>query len=287
MEIETDTNRRSELLDQAVESIPIVQLPVVLDSLMELDSPSAVEARERLIRRWAETETPVAAAWATQLSEGPARSAALEQIAAAWGETDLAGAVAWIDTLPAGASRQAATLVTAYEAARTDPFTALEISHSLEPSAERDDLLVHALGQWAGSDFATAADWAGKVSDPTLRARLLIAAATASAEHAPAPAATLVAIDIDAGEVQDRASVALVQRWAQSAPQDAAAWVLQFSEGPARNAATQNLVAQWTSQDAEAAGQWLDELPEGMLRTVGLKAHHLALALPGMPSSLE
>jgi hypothetical protein len=79
----------------------------------------------------------------------------------------------------------------------------------------------------------------------------------------------------------------LVQRWAQSAPQDAAAWVLQFSEGPARNAATQNLVAQWTSQDAEAAGQWLDELPEGMLRTVGLKAHHLALALPGMPSSLE
>jgi hypothetical protein len=109
MDIETDANRRSELLDHAVESIPVIQLPVVLDSLMELDSPSAAEARERLIRRWAETETPVAAAWATQLSEGPARSAALEQIAAAWGETDLAGAVAWIDTLPHVAATEVET----------------------------------------------------------------------------------------------------------------------------------------------------------------------------------
>lgn len=287
IEGETDVGRRGEALDRTIESISEARLPVVLDSLMGLDGPTAAEVRERLVRRWAESDAATAAAWAAQLSEGSARCAAFEQIAFVWGEADLASAVAWVHTLPDGGSGRAATLATAYEAARTDPLTALELAHHLQPSVERDDLLVHALSQWAGSDFAAAAEWAGKVADPQLRTRLIVAAATASAELDPATAATLIATDVDAGEVQERAAVALTQRWAQSAPRDAAAWVLQFPESLARDAAAKNLVTLWTAQDAEAAGQWLGELPEGTLRTVGLSAPRLALALPGVTASVE
>lgn len=287
IELETDADRRSEALDRTVESFSTAQVPVALDSLMPLDSSAAAELRERLLRHWAETEAPKAAAWAGQLPEGSARRAAFEQIAFAWGETDLASAVGWISTLPEGESRQAATLAIAYEAARTDPLTALELARNLGLSTERDNLLVHAFSQWGGSDFATAADWAGKVSDPVLRMRLTVAAATASADHDPVTAATLIATGVDTGEIQDRAAVALVQRWAQFAPQAAAAWVRQFPESPARDAATQNLVTLWTAQDPEAAGQWLGQLSEGKLRTLGMMTHRLTPVFPGVTSSVE
>ena len=184
IEAETDPDRRSEALERAVKSVSDADLPAMLDSLSHDNSPAAAELSQLLVRRWAETNAPAAAAWATQLPESSARRDALEQVAIAWANTDLPAAASWVHTLSEGDSKQAATLDLSYEATRTEPIAAIELVRTLPPTSERNDLLVHAISQWAGADSTTAAAWATKVSDPNLRERLVAAVAVASAKHA-------------------------------------------------------------------------------------------------------
>ena len=184
----------------------------------------------------------------------------------------------WVQALPEGDSKQAATLDLAYEAARTEPVAALELASALPPTRERDDLLVHAVSQWSGTDSTAAAAWAMKVLDPSLRQLLVGAVAVASAEQDGAAAATLAVNGLVGGEEQDRTAVSIVQRWVQNSPQAAASWVSQFPDIPSREAAVQNLLALWTAQDAEAAGNWVRELPAGPLRDLGITAYAQALA---------
>src|ERR1035438_7523677 len=84
VEAETDSDRRSEALERAVESVSDAELPAMLDSLARDISPGAAELRQLLVHRWAETNAPAAAAWATQLPEGSARRAAPDQVATPW-----------------------------------------------------------------------------------------------------------------------------------------------------------------------------------------------------------
>ena len=277
IEAETDSDRRSEALDRAVESVSDADLPATLDALVLDASPGAAELRQLLVRRWAESDAPAAAAWTSQLPEGSLRRAALEQVAIAWANTALPAAAAWVQALPESDSKQAATLGLAYEASRTDPVAALELASILPATRERDDLLVHAVSQWPGTDSANAAAWAMNVSDPGLRQRLVAAVAVASAEQDGAVAASLAVNGLVAGDEQDRTAVSIVQRWAQNSPQAAAAWVAQFPDIPSRDAAVQNLLALWIAQDVEAAGNWLRELPAGSLRDAGTIAYAQAL----------
>jgi hypothetical protein len=136
----------------------------------------------------------------------------------------------------------------------------------LPPTPERDDLLVHAISQWPGTDSPAAAAWAMAVLDPSLRQRLVGAVAVASAEQDGAGAANLIANALAPGDEQDRTAVSIVQRWAQSSPRTAASWVSQFPDTLSRNAAVQQLLAFWIPQDAEAAAQWLRGLSTGSLR---------------------
>ena len=170
------------------------------------------------------------------MPENPVRRAALEQVAIAWASTDIAAATSWAQSLPKSESKHAAIIALAYEAARTGPVPALELASTLSPTSSRDDLLVHAVSQWAGTDFATASTWATQVADPNLRERLVAAVAIASAELDGAAAATLAANALGIGDEQNRATVSIVQRWAQASPQAAAAWVSQFPDIPSRAA---------------------------------------------------
>jgi hypothetical protein len=104
------------------------------------------------------------------------------------------------------------------------------------------------------------------------------AVAIALADQDGAAAATLAANALGPGDEQDRATVAIVQRWAQASPQAAAAWVLQFPDIPSRASSAENLMALWTAQDAEAAGNWLRQLPAGALRDFGITAYAQAMA---------
>jgi len=133
------------------------------------------------------------------LPEDSERRAALEQVSIAWANTDLPAATAWVQAMPPGHSKEVAALSLGYEAARSEPLTALVVASALPPGPQRDDLLVHSISQWAAADPAVAADWAAEVPNVKLREHLLAAVAVSSAETDGAAAATLAAKSLGSG----------------------------------------------------------------------------------------
>ena len=269
---ESDADRSSEALERSVESIALVDLPAKLDALVAETNSESVEMSLLLVRRWAEGNPEAAAAWVLQHRDSPGSRAAVEQVAIAWANTNLTAAASWVRALPDGDTKQRATLSLGFEAARTQPMAALEFATELSPTRERDDLLVHAVSQWAGIDARAALTWTLDVPDPALQQRLMASVAIALTEQDAEAAAVLVAEGLAVGEEQDRAAVSIVQRWAQQSPKNTAAWVAQFPDNSSRTAAVQNLVAIWVSQDREAAIEWLRELPAGSLQDAGITA---------------
>src|SRR5260221_8480153 len=109
VDTETDSDRGSEALERALESVSDADLPAILDWLALDAGPRAAEMSLLLLRRWAETDPPFAAAWASQLPQGPACPAALEQVAIGWASRDLRAAPGWGPGLPAGGAKHPTT----------------------------------------------------------------------------------------------------------------------------------------------------------------------------------
>ena len=266
IEAASDPDARAEMLEQMAQSIAETELSTSLETVAEFEGPTAAEFRQMLVRRLAEVAPEAAAAWMARLPQNAENRGALVQVATAWAETDLPGALHWTDSLPAGEDKNAVVTAIAYEAARTEPTAALNIASALPATEERERLLGYAVSQWASTEPALATAWAKQVPDANLRQRLLGEVAIGSAKADAAGAATLVSTALIPGETQERAAVAIVQRWAQTSPADAAAWVLRFPDVPARQQAVENLVSLWAVQDSRAAKAWLQSLPAGFVR---------------------
>jgi len=194
---------------------------------------AAVDVRRNLVRRWAESDPAAAAAWTATLT-GPAYVEALEQVAIAWGDAELSAASDWVAGLPEDGAKRVAMISLGYEAARTNPLKAVAVACGIPATPERDELLAHAVSQWATSDSAAAFDWALQIPDFVLRERLLAAIAVATARNNGANAALIVATFLSPGDAQNRAAVAVAQRWSQVSAQSAAEWVGQFPHKPLR-----------------------------------------------------
>jgi hypothetical protein len=67
--------------------------------------------------------------------------------------------------------------------------------------------------------------------------------------------------------------VAVVERWAQSNPASAAAWIGQFAPGTLQNVAGENLVANWFAHDQQGSYDWITSLPPGGLRDAALASY--------------
>src|SRR5690348_576195 len=169
IDTETDPDRKDEALELEVGSIAQIDLQTTLDWLPDQTTAAGIELRSLLVRRWAELDAPAAAAWAVRLPAGVFYQAAVEQISIAWANADLPAAIIWARALPEGADQQAAFLDLAYEAARTEPITALELACALPATPARDDLIVHAVSQWAIGTSSAALDWSQTVPDLSLR----------------------------------------------------------------------------------------------------------------------
>lgn len=275
-EAETDPDLRGEVAERTVASASSAELPGFVDALGRDVRPGAGELGLRFLRRWAEDDPSAAAAWTSRFSEGSEGSgwrAAVEQVAMAWANADLPAATGWVWGLPAGEARNAATFALAYEAARTEPVAALELASRLPATRERDDLLAHAVSQWAGVDPALASTWAMAEEDPALRQRLVASVAIAVAASDSPAAVVLAVTGLDGGEEQDRAVVSIVQRWVQQAPPGAASWVARFPDLPLREAVVENLLVHWDVRDSAAAAAWVDGLPPGRLRDAAFTVH--------------
>ena len=239
----SDPESRDAAVARFVQSVPLNQVPQTLLALSESKDPSASELGLALLRRWAEREPALAAAWAQKSFANSGNAALFQQIGIAWANSDLAAAVNWANALAPGPDHDSAVLAVAAEAARTDPVTALDLAGGLPPSQPRDNLLVHAISQWALAAPQAALAWGDKVPQPGLRQDVLAAALIAFADKDPATAATVAATTLEPGAVLGRVSVAIVQRWAAVDAPAAAAWVAEFPESPARHAAAQVLAA--------------------------------------------
>jgi hypothetical protein len=97
--------------------------------------------------------------------------------------------------------------------------------------------------------------------------------AVAFAEQEPVAAGSLAVTALDPGDEQDSAIVAIVQRWAQSSPEEASSWVAQFPDLPMSEEAVRQLVPLWLVQDPDATAFWLSELSDGPIRDAGIAAY--------------
>ena len=271
LEQESDPALREQLMTQAVASVGIDHIPLALEKLLLLSTPAAHEVRDRLMRRWAEIDPVQAAAWSAAVVDGSSRGALMKQVALAWASSDLQAAALWVSSLLADSQSADATLAFAYEAARTDPLSALEIAGRLDPSPDRDAALVHALSQWAVTDFTLARAWVCALPNSDLRQRLVAVVSVAAGHENLQPAAELAVTQLEPGVEQDRAAVSIVQKWAQTSPEVAAAWVVQFPDNPLRATAAENLAAIWSVRDPQAAAHWIASLPAGTFRDAAMR----------------
>lgn len=252
-----------------------------LRELTEDPSPEAAELRRILIRQWVEKDPQAVADGLSEMEPSPIQRAAQRDLAVTWAQSQLSMSLVWAQGLPEGDQRTAALLDVGYEAARTAPLAAVTLASQMTASAERDQLLGFATSQWAATEASEALAWAKQVPDEQLRQRLLAEVVVAAADSNPQGAAVWAVESMDPGPAQDRAVVAVVQRWAQQAPVQAAEWVAQFPDGQAGRSAIRSLLEIWSVEDPTAAEEWLKGLPPSAARDSGFKLLSRSGSSPG------
>jgi hypothetical protein len=265
------SNRQSDLADDA--SARLARQVEGLDGeavWRELQGLSPAELRgdrgRLLVYQWGKTSPMNALAWAGDVSEAPLRDEMIAVATLGWAGSDLDGAIKWVLSQSAGEARNKLLITLGHEWVRTNPKDVISLAVSLPVSPERDQMMTRAAAEWAVTDGSAALSWARGIAEPERRAQTLAGVAVAISEQDPEAAANVVANELTAGRLQDDAVVAIVQRWAQTKPEDAAAWVSHFSDGQLFNASVENLVKIWSTVDARQLHKWMVRLPAGSMR---------------------
>jgi hypothetical protein len=180
----------------------------------------------------------------------------IEATAITLANADLNKAMDWLAQLQDPDLQRRATLAVGNEAVRSNPIAALNLAGGLSPCPQRDDLIRRGVSEWALADALKAKEWAAQIEDESLRAGAMACIATSWSDASPVAAANLALDELPDGRLKSDTLVSILQRWAQSNPQDAAAWVEQFPEGALKAAAEKNLLAVWSVRDAAEAGRW-------------------------------
>ena len=257
----TDRSAQEELLENLADSIAVDDLA---KALAFLESQEASELTQslgvQLLRRWAAGSPLAAATWVGSHPGGANRQDEIRAVALVWADQSLPEALAWVNELPEIAERNTGLVALAYEAARAAPMEAFRIAEELPDGQARNDLIRHTANQWGGQNPREAVAWARQVEDETLRQQLLAGITMAWAAKEPAAAANAAATLLPPGRAQGDAVVGIVQRWVQTEPGAAAAWVMDFPGGPLQDAACEELVKLWVDQDQAGTDEWIRQL---------------------------
>ncbi len=282
---ESDPSRHRELLDTALDAIRDADLAAAMAVLTEPEfASSGHELRQRLLERWGATDPRAASAWIGRMSSGEAREEAYGDVARGWAKRDVDAARTWALGVAEPSERDGALIQVAYELARSRPVEAMHLAIEMQPTVRRDELLTFAATQWASRAPDDAVDWAAKVEEETLRNRLLKDIFTEWGDRDPLQAATAAVKSMPEGREQNDTVVGIVQRWAQTEPKIAGAWVAAFPDSDLRETAGRELVTIWADQAVEEAGQWLDALPGGGFRDTAVSAY-VDKILPMVPDT--
>ena len=254
---ETDPDLREGLLAAATTLMLEKNPAPALKFLARVSPPELQEdLQARLLHDWAEKAPHEALDAVLGMGSGPyARSLAI--VYETWADQDVTAAVASLDGLPSEHVRQCAGMAIAGESIRTDPNQALQLVVGLPQSPERDSLLVRASAEWANHAPDEAVAWTQGIEDKDLRMTITAGIATTMGETDPNAAAELALKTLQSGKLLDDTVVAILQRWAQTDPQAAAAWLEKFPEGQLREDAMSSFVKIWSAKDPDSSDRWI------------------------------
>lgn len=270
--LSADPIERQKQLDAIAAQIPDSQLERALDSIWAAaESGPARDLSMQLLRRWGAAMPEVAAAWLAHKPPGGVHEEASLALATTWAKGKSDDAAAWVRTWPEE-KRPAGLLAVAYEAARNSPTNALWLAAELPAAQPRDELIEHAVREWASRDSETALSWAAQMGATPLRDQVIASLSLALSDKDPAKAAALALETLPEGRKKEDVVVGIVQRWAQTEPERTAEWVEQFPEIRLRNAAVENLVRLWADKSMEGPAEWVGSL-QGEVRDTAAAAY--------------
>ena len=174
--------------------------------------------------------------------------------------------LAEIDVLPP-TEREKELAAIAWDAIETDPEIAHEAFAKMAAgSPEKIRLIQHYAMRLASQNIDEVVEWAESLESETEKSATLSHIAIAIAETDPERAANLLFEADIPGRDFEVAVVQVIQRWAAQSPAEAAAWVSQFPQSPAREASVKIIAERWLPLDAPAAYEWLGGIKDPVLR---------------------
>lgn len=282
--LSSDPVERQTQLEKLLAEIPSSDLERTLNLLWDQSvSGPAREFTGRLVRRWAAETPALAASWITHQPPGPLQQELALAIATIWANEKAAEATDWVRNWPES-QKEAGITAVAYEIARTSPTNALWLASELSAGDARDELIRHAVGEWASADANLPIAWAAKMENSPLRTEVLATATLALSESDPEAAARLAIQALPEGRKKDITVVGIVQRWTQKEPEKAADWVKSFPPGQLRDSAAENVVNLWSDQALDKPAEWLDTL-EGPTRDAAVSTYVGKLAAVSPPTA--
>ncbi len=179
--------------------------------------------------------------------------------------------LALAETDPAG--KEKALERVAWDGIDVDPALAREAYAALEPDGEAARrLTAHFAGRLADIDPEQAIEWARGLEHEQERAGAFGRIGVVISASDPERGAALVMAEMPAGSPRDRAVVQVAQRWAQAAPEAAAAWISSQPEGAARSAGLREIAVLWSAEDFEGLARWIGAREGEAARMEGLLA---------------
>jgi len=252
LEAASDFQSGADLITQSSQRISPAELKEALLLLENNVTSAAGDLRQVLTRRWAEIDAPSAGDWAAgRRADSAGFGAVIRQVALGWAASDSLAAARWAERLPDVEIRTDAVLAVAYQSADRFPLAALEIGGILPPSPCRDDLLEHAVSQWAYQDPSNALAWASRITGQDLQYRLVGAVALVMARNGEVAAAKAAVESIAPGEVQNRTMVGILQRCAYTSPEFARDLATQLPDPQSRVAGARILMASRKPSDPQ------------------------------------
>ncbi|WP_265593975.1 hypothetical protein [Haloferula sp. BvORR071] len=200
--------------------------------------PAIAELRLKLLQAWTEKDPSAAASFALG---GTIPADACRVIAETWAKHDSTASLIWARQLPEGGRRQAALIGTGNHLASDNPKQAIELAQEAGASPAAEELLGQATGIWAAKDPQAALSWASGMKDPSLKDKLITAAAMSLSDQDPTAAAGLVIDAVNSDSLTENAVVGIVQRLAFKDMAQAHEWVAEFPEGRMRERAEMEL----------------------------------------------
>lgn len=179
----------------------------------------------------------------------------------------LGEALAEVRARPASIERDSALAEIAWAAIESEPSVAREACSALTPDCpDRIRLVQHCAMRIAETDTEAALKWADGLGSKAEISAATCQIAVVLAESDPVAAARMLAENGVEGRERDVAVVAVLQRWAATGPEDAAAWAAAFPDGQVRGAGIRAILSHWLAKDAAAATLWHQSITDQSLK---------------------